>query len=476
MSAQLPPLFVDLDGTLAATDTLWESLVATAKKHPAAVLAAFMRLPGGKAGFKATLAPDLVPDASSLPLRPEVVELLEKRRAAGQRIVLATGANRLVADAVADRCRIFDSVLASDDSINLIGAEKLKAIRALCPGEFDYIGDSRADLVLFRECREGILAGGNRSVLAEANRQRPAEKPLTVLEPARAGHFILRALRPHQWVKNLLIAVPLVVSHNLGNPAALVATLVAFLAFSAIASSVYLCNDLLDLPSDRIHPKKRNRPLASGALPIPAGIALGLGTLVTGIGVAAAFSNREFLALLTMYFVISSTYSIFLKRKLLIDVFVLAGLYTIRIIAGSAAIGVRPSEWLLAFSIFIFTSLAMLKRYVELNALRKRSSQWSSGRGYHVTDIDLFRSAGLAAAYAGVLIFCLYISSPAVATLYRQPGYLWLVCGVILYWLSRLWFLTNRTRPMDDPVLFAITDRASLGCGAMSMVLVYLAT
>ncbi len=476
MSAPLPPLFVDLDGTFVATDTLWESLVAAAKKNPSGLPALLLRLGRGKAAFKASLADNLVPDVPTLPVRPEVLDFLEQRRAAGQRIILATGANRRIAEAIVAHWPLFDSFLASDDTINLIGPAKLEAIRRQCPGEFDYLGDSRADLVLFASCREGILAGGNTAVLAEANRRRGGTRPLSVLAPAPTRRPILRALRPHQWVKNLLIGVPLVVSHNLGNPSALVATAVAFLAFSAIASSVYLCNDLLDLPSDRIHPKKRQRPLASGALPIPAGLALGAGAFAIGFGVAALFSPPGFLALLALYFAISSTYSIFLKRKLLIDVFVLAGLYTIRILAGSAAIGVKPSEWLLAFSIFIFTSLAMLKRYVELNALRKRSTQWSSGRGYHVTDIDLFRSAGIAAAYAAVLIFCLYISSPAVAALYRQPAYLWMVCGVILYWLSRLWFLTNRSRPMDDPVLFAITDRASIGCGALTMVFVFLAT
>jgi 4-hydroxybenzoate polyprenyltransferase len=470
------PLYVDLDGTVLATDTLWESVFANLKSRPGSLPAAFSALGRGKAQFKEVLAEGLLPDIATLPVRPEVIAFLQTRRAQGQPLILATGADRRIAEAIAARLGIFDAVLASDGATNLIGEAKLSAIRAACPGEFDYLGDSTADLPLFGACREAFLAGGSRGVAAAANRRRGSGRPITLLPPADRRFAAIRAMRPHQWVKNLLIGIPIIVSHKLGDSNALFATAIAFAAFSALASSVYLFNDLLDLPSDRIHARKKNRALASGAVSIPAGIVLCGLLFAGGLGLAAVFSNREFLTLLALYFLISSTYSVFLKKKLLVDVFVLAGLYTIRIIAGSAAIGVRPSEWLLAFSIFIFTSLAMLKRYVELHAIRGRSNQWTSGRGYHVSDIDLFRTTGIAAAYAAVLIFCLYINSPAMSVLYRKPYYLWLVCGILLYWLSRLWFLTNRNRPMDDPVLFAITDRASIFCGAVCLALVYLAT
>jgi 4-hydroxybenzoate polyprenyltransferase/phosphoserine phosphatase len=470
-------LYVDLDGALCATDTLWESLLELARQRPVDLFRVPFWVLRGKATFKREVSNRVLPDIASLPIRPEVLAVLNERKAAGQGLVLATAADERIARALADRLDLFEAVLASDGQTNLAAENKLAAVRQHAGGAFDYLGDSTADLPLLHECRQGYVAGPQDAVWQAAQAGRSGRPELTRLRPAVGGFkAVVKALRPHQWAKNVLVGVPLLVSHQIENWAAVMQTALAFAAFSLIASAVYIINDLLDLPSDRAHPTKRNRPFASGAVPIPVGLVLGGALFGAGLLIAFATVNFGYGGMIVLYLAITTLYSTFLKRKLVLDVFILAGLYTIRILAGAVAIKVEPSEWLLAFSMFIFTSLAMLKRYTELKVWSSLNEKWPAGRRYTITDMDLFRSMGPASAYAAVLVFALYISSPNVTLLYQRPQLLWLVCPVMLYWLTRLWFLTNRDKAMEDPVLFALTDRASIASGALVLLLVFLAT
>jgi 4-hydroxybenzoate polyprenyltransferase len=472
-----PRLYVDLDGALCATDTLWESLLELSRQRPLDLFQVPFWILKGKAVFKREVASRVLPDIASLPVRAEVVALLTERKAAGQRLVLATAADERIARPLADRLGFFDAVLASDGQTNLAAENKLAAVRQHAGGAFDYLGDSTADLPLLRECQTGYVAGPKDSVWAAAQAGRSGKSALVRLQPSVGGiKSLIKALRPHQWAKNALVGVPLLVSHQIGQWASVWQTALAFAAFSVIASAVYIINDLLDLPSDRVHPTKIKRPFASGAVPIPTGLLMAGGLFILGLVISFATVNAGFGGMILLYLVITTLYSTLLKRKLVLDVFVLAGLYTIRILAGAVAIQVQPSEWLLAFSMFMFTSLAMLKRYTELKVWSKLEEKWPAGRRYTVSDMDLFRSIGPASAYAAVLVFALYISSRDVTLLYHRPQLLWLVCPVLLYWLTRLWFLTNRSRPLEDPVLFALTDKASLACGGLVLGLVFFAT
>lgn len=473
-----PRLYVDLDGALCATDTLWESLLELAQERPLDLFLVPFWILKGKAVFKREVANRVLPDIASLPVRPEVLALLTTCKSSGQKLVLATAADERIARPLADRLGLFDAVLASDGKTNLAAENKLAAVQLHAGGgAFDYLGDSKADLPLLRECQRGYVAGPQDSVWRVAQSGRSGKAELIRLRPSVGGiKSHIKALRPHQWAKNVLVGVPLLVSHQIGNLAAVGQTALAFASFSLIASAVYIINDLLDLPSDRVHPTKRNRPFASGAVAIPTGLTLAGALFFLGLLIAFAKVNVEFGGMIVLYLVITTLYSTFLKRKLVLDVFILAGLYTIRILAGAVAIKVQPSEWLLAFSVFIFTSLAMLKRYTELKVWSNLNEKWPAGRRYTISDMDLFRSMGPASAYAAVLVFALYISSRDVSLLYHRPQILWLVCPVLLYWLTRLWFLTNRSRPLEDPVLFALTDKASLACGVLVLALVFLAT
>ena len=356
------PIFVDLDGTLIKSDLLWETLFLNARQSPGRL----MHLPGwlaaGKARLKAELAKGVDFDPALLPYREEVVEALRQARSEGRRIVLATGANDRLAHAVADHLGLFDEVMASCDAVNLTSSRKLERITAAC-GEngFDYFGNSHEDICLLDAAAEATVVAPDRA--ARLWQQRTGSELIAASgNPVRAA---LKAMRPHQWAKNVLVFVPLVLTHEFLNFAMVVDSLIAFFAFSFAASSVYILNDLVDLTADRKHKTKRARPFASGTLQIPQGLWLAAGLLGTA-AVLGLFLKPTFLLVLAAYLVATTAYSLFIKRMLLIDVLTLAGLYTTRIIAGVEATDVAVSFWLFAFSLFFFLSLALLKRYTDL--------------------------------------------------------------------------------------------------------------
>jgi 4-hydroxybenzoate polyprenyltransferase/phosphoserine phosphatase len=460
MTASTLPLVVDLDGTLLRTDTLVEGYFALAARDLRYLVLPFAWLTQGKANLKEQIASRLVPDAAHLPYHEGFLAWLKEQAAQGREIILATAANQRVAEAVAAHLRIFATIIASDATRNLSGARKREAIEAVLGGRpFAYAGNAREDLAIWSHAAEVIVVSPDAGVLGRAQ---ALGKPLTHFAPENASlKAMFKALRPHQWLKNLLVFVPLLTGHAWSAWPNVQAALLAFIAFSLCASSVYLLNDLFDLPADRAHPRKRLRPLAAGLLQPLHGVFLAALLLLASALVAAAVSPA-FLGMLGLYYATTLAYSLWLKRVTLVDVMVLAGLYTLRVIAGVVAVGLEHSFWLLAFAMFIFLSLALVKRSAELVQARDNGMNLPANRGYRVDDLPLLLALGTAAGYLAVLVLALYINSEQVRVLYRHPQILWGLCPVMLFWVSRMWIKTTRNAMHDDPLVFAIRDRGSL--------------
>ena len=467
-------LAVDLDGTLIASDMLHESFWATLGSDRGALLKAGAKfMTGGRAALKAALAEAAEVDVTLLPYRGAVLDEIRAAKKQGTRVVLATASDRSVAEAVANHLGLFDEVMASDGETNLKGGAKAAALVAKF-GEagFSYLGDSAADLPVWAASGQAI------SVNASAGLRGRIKAPeVRHLEDATdAGHPlrpIFKALRPHQWLKNFLVFIPMLLAHDFSG-GDILAAVAAFISFSLVASSVYILNDMLDLSADRAHPRKRLRPFASGALPLSAGLWLAPGLLVAGV-VIGTLAGPLFLLVLLFYYLCTLAYSLGIKRITVIDICLLAGLYTLRVIAGAAATMNAPSVWLLGFSIFFFLALAAVKRQAELVDLVARGDEKAEGRGYLPDDLPLITMMALAAGYVAVLVAGLYLTSDAVAELYSFPSALWGICAVLLYWLSRIVMLTHRKRMHDDPIVFAVTDRVSLFCGVLIIGLVVFA-
>lgn len=457
------PLCVDLDGTLVKSDTLVDSLLALMRTRPSLAL----KLPGqllrGKAAFKAFVTQSVALDVAHLPYNLKLLEFLRHQHGLGRRIYLATGADVTLARRVADHLEIFTDVLGSDGATNLTGNKKLDGLRnRLGTGEFDYIGNAMPDLPLLAVATEPLLANPSLALRAamRARGIKPASEFIDRTNPLQAA---LKAMRPHQWAKNLLIFLPLLLSHSLSIRELLIA-LLAFFCFSLAASATYIVNDLLDIEADRRHPRKHRRPFASGNLSAIAGAALTATLLLLALG-GARLLPVSFYGWLILYIVSTLAYSTFLKKIPLVDVLILSGLYTLRLMAGSAATGTHISHWLGGFSIFLFFSLAIAKRFAELENLNASGSAPRNGRGYLLTDIDQLRSFGTSSAFAAVVIFAIYISGFDVIKLYRRPELLWLIMPLMILWLCRVWLLASRGELHEDPVVFALTDRMSLLIG-----------
>ncbi|MGH8584604.1 MAG: UbiA family prenyltransferase [Gammaproteobacteria bacterium] len=456
--ADLAPLVVDLDGTLTPTDTLMEAVVRTLRHHPADLLRLPFWLLKGRAAFKEILASKSRIPAEHLPYRAALLDYLRGEREKGRRIVLATAAHWRIADAVAAQLRLFDMVLASDASRNLKGTVKLEAIRERVGERFVYAGDSAADLPIWRAASAAVLVGVPSGVAKAIRSAVPIEREFP---REKAGITTwLRALRVHQWLKNLLLFVPLLTAFSFLEADKLATMLVAFFSFCCAASATYLVNDLWDLDSDRVHPSKYQRPFASAQIPIVNGVAMAAGAVALALALALAVS-LGFSLMLVLYLAMTSLYSGLLKTYVLIDVLTLALLYTLRILAGSVALGIVPSSWLLAFSVFIFLSLALVKRCSELVALQHLGVDTTSGRDYRVSDLVVLWPLGIGSALCAVVVFGLFISAAETQARYASPRLLWLVAVGFIYWLSRLWIKTVRGEMHDDPVVFAMRDRGS---------------
>jgi len=364
-------------------------------------------------------------------------------------------------------------VFSSDDTVNLVGNEKARIlVDAFGERGFDYIGNGHADLEIWKQARTAYIANNSSSLRRKLELSGAQVK--SVDTPSRSLRIWIKALRVHQYAKNALIFVPMLTAHAYTVHDILSASL-AFVAFSLCASSAYLLNDVIDLNADRQHPSKKNRPFACGAIPVLDGI-IAIPVLVLLAFGCAALISPLFAAVLLAYFVLTLAYSFTLKRRLIVDIVVLATLYTTRVIAGAAALPVVPSEWLLAFSMFIFTSLALVKRYVELAMRVDRELPDPTNRNYRLIDLPIVGALAAASGFNAVTIFALYVSSPAVGGLYRHPELLWLVCPVLMYWLSRMVILAHRRVLDDDPIVFALSDRNSRICAGFMIAIVMLAS
>ena len=480
------PLCVDLDGTLVKSDTLVDSALALARHRPAELL----KLPGwllqGKAAFKRHITAAVTLNIVHLPYNRELLQYLQQQHAVGRPIYLATAADAVLAQRIADHLGLFTGVLASDGDTNLAGHNKLAAFRQRFGDDFAYIGNALPDLPLLQNCRQPMVANPTAGLRAALRSSKiiPVRVFSEQASPLKAWP---RAIRIHQWAKNVLIFLPLLLAHS-HNRGLIAAALVAFISFGLCASATYIVNDLLDLDADRQHHRKRRRPFAAGDLSALTGVVVILLFLAASFILALSVPyiirtisptlvlvppfQINFFGWLCIYLVTTLAYSLRLKRAVLVDVVVLSGLYTIRILAGSAATGVAVSTWLAGFSIFFFLSLAFVKRFAELESLRERGGDSPSGRGYHVADIEQLRSFGSASGYVSVAVLTLYISNLAAAQLYQHTNRLWLLVPVLLLWLSRLWLQASRGLLDEDPVVYAVTDKRSLLLGLLVVIVV----
>ena len=469
----LRPLCVDLDGTLVKSDTLIDSLLVLLRTRPGRAFALPLRVLRGKAAFKAYVTDSVSLDVAHLPYNKPLLKFLEQECAQGRQIYLATGADMRVGRRVADHLGIFAGVLGSDGQTNLTGKKKLDRLRAqVGPGGFDYVGNDTPDLPLLAAADQAMVANPSAglSMGLKSRHIRPAQVFLERSHPLKS---LLKAMRPHQWAKNLLIFLPLLLSHEI-RAGGLATALLAFCCFSLAASATYIVNDLLDIEADRRHPRKRLRPFASGDLSAFAGLCIVAASLLLAFA-GARLLPAAFLGWLLFYLATTLAYSWYLKRLALVDVLVLSGMYTLRLLAGGAATHTPISHWLAGFAIFLFLSLAYVKRFAELENLRASGAPPKNGRGYVVADIQQLRSFGTASAYSAVVVFALYISGQDVVKLYRNPGRLWLITPLMILWLSRVWLLASRGELDEDPVIFAITDTMSLLIGAAVVLVAWLA-
>jgi len=461
-------LVVDLDDTLIRTDSLLENFWAAWSVQWKTPIEAARTLARGKFALKHRLGEIGQIDPARLPYNPDVLEMIEQWRARGGRVVLVTGATQAMADAVAGHLGLFDAAYGSKEGVNLTGARKAQFLEeTFGPAGYSYIGDAPADFAVWQGAAAAVTVNPSKAFQA---RVEALIADATHLPARRAGmRDYLEAMRPHQWLKNVLVFLPMLAGHALDLVTALQAVL-AFVAFSLVASATYILNDLLDLSADRAHPRKCQRPFASGRVRLIHGTwmvpALGL----AGAGIALA-GGLQLFAVLLIYAGVTILYSIKLKRLAMIDICTLAVLYSLRVLAGSAATGIASSLWLLAFTTFFFFSLAAVKRYAELVDGAASGRTMATGRGYRVDDRAIVGNIMVSSGLVSVLVLALYANSEPVQRLYHNPEFLWGVCLVLLFWTNRIALLTHRGDMHDDPVVFAMRDRVSLCCGLVVAVL-----
>ncbi|MBF0334917.1 MAG: UbiA family prenyltransferase [Alphaproteobacteria bacterium] len=463
------PLVVDLDGTLIKTDLLIETFFALLGAKPLIALRMVGMLRFGKARLKAELADHAVIDLHTLPFDDAALDCVRAAKTAGRKVYLASASDqRLVAD-IADHLGMFDGAFGSDGSTNLVGSRKADRLCEIFgAGGFDYIGNADVDVPVWDRCREPVAANVPTALLRKLRLRYSGLREIGGAPPSLADYT--RAVRPHQWLKNVLLFVPLLAAHTTSLHA-LGTALLAFVAFSLCASSVYLLNDLLDLGSDRRHHSKRERSLASGRIPLIHAVLLTPVLLGAALGLSLLLPWK-FLGVLCLYYATTLLYSLWLKRHMLIDVMTLAVLYTVRVFAGGVACGIAISPWLMGVSMFLFLCLALVKRYTELEARIRCGEGNPTGRGYALSDVGMLGSLAAASGYAAVVVLALYINGPEVHGLYSHPEVLWLGCLLVLYWISRVLMVAHRGAMDDDPVIFAIRDRVSQIVGLAFMAVV----
>ncbi len=470
------PLVVDLDGTLIKTDLLAETASRFLIKQPFRFFMLLVWLTQGRSALKLRLAESICIDVAALPYNEALLSWLRQEKARGRSIVLATASHRLLADQVAEHLALFDEVFATDGNTNLKANAKRDALVSRYGKRgFDYVGNDWPDVAVWQSAAQAHVVSRLPRLIDKVRSHGNLGLTMDDGKPPLAV-ALFKAMRPHQWMKNLLVFIPLLAAHRYGVSTSVLQALLAFVVFGLTASSVYLLNDLVDVTDDRHHPRKRARPFAAGHLSLLHGwlawpLLLALAFTLAGLGLPWRFT-----ASLAAYFVLTVAYSLRLKQMPIVDVLTLAGLYTLRIIAGAAAVAVPLSFWLLSFSMFLFLSLAFIKRYSELRQAREASqSSALRGRGYDPQDLELVSSLGGSAGYIAVLVLALYIQDSHTASLYATPRFIWLACPLLLFWISRAWLIAHRGNMHDDPIVFALKDRVSWAVAALFALVFVLA-
>jgi len=468
------PLCVDLDGTLIKTDLLVELAFGLLRQRPSEMLKIPVWLAQGKSVLKTELAARVSLDIPTLPYNVDVVAFLKQQKAMGRPIYLVTASPAPVADKISAHLGLFDGVMGTTKDTNLAGgAKRDQLVQAFGKEGFDYMGNAWADLPIWGAARNSVVINPHLGVRSAAER---AGRVTTVLDNRPPlWRALLKTIRAHQWMKNVLVFAPVVSAHQITELSTLGHAAMAFAALSLCASAIYIINDLLDLASDRAHPTKKRRPLAAGNFPVTTAMLL-VPVAILGATAIAWSLPVNFQLSLVLYTLMSVLYSVWLKRHELLDVIVLAGLWTLRVVIGGTATQIDLSFWLLAFSMFLFTSFALAKRCSELYAVRSISRERALGRDYRVTDLAVLAALGGGSGCMAVLVMALYINSSEVRLLYRFPEAIWMLCPLLMYWVGRVWLKTWRGEMEEDPVLFAITDRASRWIAAAAVITLAVAT
>jgi len=459
------PLCVDLDGTLLKTDSLYELFLLLFKKNPLYCIIAISWLMKSKAHFKAEISKRVLLSAESLPYNEDVIAYI-KAQDPMRKIILVTGSNKKVANLIAEHLGLFDEVIASDSTINLTGRDKRDRLVEHFGGSndkdksgFEYIGNEKTDMPVWKEAKKVSVVSQNNDFLKSVHNSFDNVETFELQKPSIKNY--LKGIRIHQWVKNLLVFIPLFLDHRFNDGQAFVQVLLTFFGLSILASFTYIINDLLDLESDRLNQTKRKRPFASGLISIKQAAVMMAVLFVIFVAILTQL-NASINLVLMVYLAATLSYSFYLKRVAMLDVTMLAGLFSLRIIAGIVAIDSGWSFWLLAFSMFFFLSLAFAKRFSEVENLRREGREKASGRGYTIADLPMLNSSGVAAGYISILVVALYIDSEKVQQMYAHPEILWLICPPLLFWIGRIWMITGRGEMHEDPIVFAIKDKVSL--------------
>lgn len=473
-ATRLPPLCIDLDGTLLKTDTLLETTIAHVKAHPWNSLLFPFWLCEGRARLKQRLAEGVTLDCASLPYTEELLTYLRQAHASGRELVLISACDRSVGNQIAKHLGLFNEVITSDGQTNMKGPAKARLLNErFGRGGFDYAGNETADFPVWAAARERLVANAPDHIRLRLKQESGALREFAP-QPSRIPSLI-RALRCHQWSKNLLVFLPVIAAHAYFNAHAVASAAMMFLAWCLVASGIYVSNDLCDLEADRRHPTKRLRPFAAGDLPLSLGILLAPLLLLFGLGIAA-FISRECVAALLFYVLCAFAYSFHLKKRSLVDVFSLAFLFTIRVVGGGLASGYPVTMWLLGFTSFLFLGLAFLKRCSELVRIQALGRSHLGSRGYGVVDLTVLQMFGVASAFMAILVLAFYLNSAVAETHYRQPAVLWAVAPFLLLWLCRLWLATARGQMDDDPIVYSIKDWVSWLLGGCILAVVIIAT
>lgn len=453
------PLCVDLDGTLIKSDLLFETFLLLIKKNPLYLFACVYWLLKNKAYLKNQIAKRVEINPATLPYSENFLYYLKGEKSKGRHLVLVTASDHLLANLIADHIGIFSEVIASNELHNVQGKNKRAILnKKFGAKQYDYAGNDKRDLFVWGTARKAIVVNAKSRIIKLSQQITTVERIFS--ERKNTFKNYLKLIRIHQCVKNLLVFVPIIVGHLYLSWQAILHSFLAFFIFCCLTSSVYIVNDLLDLLADREHKTKCHRAFAAGDISISIGL-ISASLFLMIAGMLSLLLPSVFFIVIAFYYILTIFYSFYLKKKILVDVFTLAILYTVRIIAGIAAISSDYSAWLITFSMFLFLSLAFVKRFSELENLRRDNKSQTSGRGYLVSDLAQLQLFGTISSYLSVLVLALYIHSDEVTKLYRYSGFLWLICLILLYWISRIWMLAARNLLPDDPVLFALKDKIS---------------